>query len=275
MAKSTQMSHTNMVEPSKIQSSSDYVQVIQQSHVLLLTLVRAEKKNALNLAMYAALTGLIKQAVSESSVRAIVLTGSEGCFSSGNDLADFANATEIQSADNPILSFMHTFSECPKPIVAAVDGVAVGIGTTLLMHCDFVFASPRARFKLPFVNLGLTPEYASSLILPRLVGHVKASEWLLLGEEFNAEEAKKAGLLNAVIEDPLARALEVAEKLSNQPPAAVRKAKALIKTAKRQEVDACISKEFQEFAKALQGPEFAEAVGAFFEKRQPDFSKFE
>ena len=240
--------------------------------VMQIGINRPEKKNALSQAMYCSLTHAIKLAVSDDSVRVIILSGHGGEFTSGNDLADFADAANLDSGDNPTTVFLRTFTNCPKPIVVAVDGVAIGIGTTLLMHSDFVYASTNSRFKLPFVSLGLCPEYASSLILPRLMGHVKAAEWLLLGDDILPNDAMVAGLINAVVEDPLAKAQEIAKRLALQAPSAVRTAKALMKRATKVDVDDAIMAEIVEFSRSLKGPEFSEAVSAFFEKRSPDFS---
>lgn len=233
---------------------------------------RPDKKNALSQAMYSELTHAINLAVSNDLVRVIILSGQGGEFTSGNDLADFVSATDLDSPDNPTVVFLRTFTGCPKPIVVAVEGVAFGIGTTLLMHSDFVYASPHSRLKLPFVSLGLCPEYASSLILPRLMGHVKAAEWLLLGDEISPSDALNAGLINAVVDNPLAKAQEIAKRLALQAPSAVRTAKALMKRATKANVDDTITAEIVEFTRALKGPEFTEAVTAFFEKRSPDFS---
>lgn len=253
----------------------EHLSTADNRHICEITLNRPECKNAINQAMYRELTATLKDAADNSSIRAVLLSGADGCFTSGNDLADFANATDLDNPENPIIAFMTALAEFPKPVVVAVEGVAIGIGTTLLLHSDLVYASGDAVFKLPFVNLGLCPEYASSLILPRLAGYVKASEWLLLGEEFSAAEARDAGLVNAVIDDPLAVAREQCQKLAAQPPAALRTAKQLLKRPQRESVDSAIRAEIGEFAKALQGPEFKEAVTAFFEKRPADFSSFD
>lgn len=249
------------------------IQTLLTGGVLEITLNRPSKKNALSQSMYIGLTEAIKEVNENDDIRAVLLCGADGNFSSGNDLADFASGSGLESEDNPILNFLRAYAACPKPIVVAVEGVAVGIGTTVLMHSDLVYASRTARFKLPFVSLGLCPEYASSFILPRLAGHVKAAEWLLLGNEFSPEDALHAGLINQVVDDPLVKAREVAKQLSVQAPKAVRTAKALMKRAMVQPVDETISAEIVEFSAALKGPEFAEAVTAFFEKRLPDFSK--
>lgn len=241
-------------------------------NVMHIGINRPKKKNALNQAMYSELTKAVEMAVADDSVRALILKGEGENFTSGNDLADFASGAGLESEDNPILNFLRTFAACPKPIVVAVNGVAVGIGTTLLMHSDFVYASATARFKLPFVSLGLCPEYACSFILPRLAGHAKAAEWLMLGDEFSPDDALSAGLINSVVEDPLSKAEDVAKRLALQAPEAIRTAKSLMKSATKNDIDDAINTEILEFSRALKGPEFSEAVTAFFEKRAPDFS---
>lgn len=244
--------------------------------LLQITFNRPDKKNAINLAMYTAMADALKSAADDDSVRAVVLNGAGGLFTSGNDLGDFATLVsqpdKLASLDNPILNFMTSLEQCPKPVVAAVDGVAVGIGTTLLLHCDLVYCTPGASFSLPFVNLGLAPEYACSYLIPRMAGHVKAAQWLLLGEAFSATDAALAGLVNEVVDDVEAYALARAHTIARQPPAAVRTAKMLLRSATRAHVSETITREIEQFAAALSGPEFQEAVAAFFEKRSPDFS---
>lgn len=246
----------------------------QAGGVLTLTLNRPERKNALNLAMYTTLSEQLDKAAFTPDIKVVLLHGAGECFTSGNDLSDFANGANLAQPDNPIKTFLTTLSKFPKPVVVAVTGVAVGIGTTLLMHSDLVYASPDASFRLPFVNLGLCPEFASSLVLPRLAGHAKAAEWLMLGEFFNAQDALEGKLLSAVVDDPLAHAQKQCEKLVKQPPEALRSAKALMKSYSMAEVEKSIDDEVRVFTKALQGPEFAEAVTAFFEKRAADFTQF-
>ena len=242
--------------------------------VMTLTLNRPEQKNALNLSMYSALTRYLQDARSSPEVRVLLLHGSDECFTAGNDLRDFANQKNFKTTDNPIGNFLLALSEFPKPVVTAVSGVAVGIGTTLLLHSDLVYAAPDARFRMPFINLGLCPEFASSLLLPRLAGHVKAAEWLMLGEFFSAEDALAGKLINAIVDDPITFAKLQCNKLTCQPPEALRTAKALMTSHDRQQILDAINGEMALFTKALQGPEFAEAVAAFFEKRTPDFSRF-
>lgn len=254
---------------------TEHIRTSRQGSTLEITLDRPERKNAISIDMYIALTEALLGASADPAVRSVLITGAEGCFTSGNDLADFSKVADVGSEDNVIYTFLRQLADFPKPVVAAVDGVAVGIGTTLLLHCDLAYCSVESTFRLPFVNLGLCPEYASTYLLPRLVGHVKAAEWLLLGEEFSSSQARAAGLLNAVVEDPLAVAREQCAKLGIQPPEAVRTTKALLKKPIRKRVEQVMSDELHHFAQALRGEEFKEAVSAFFDKRQPDFSQFE
>lgn len=246
----------------------------QNEGILTLKLNRPERKNALNLAMYAALTEQLETAKFTPEIKVVLLQGTDECFTSGNDLSDFANGANLAQEGNPIEKFLLTLADFPKPVVVAVTGVAVGIGTTLLMHSDLVYASPQASFRVPFVNLGLCPEFASSLMLSRLAGHAKAAEWLMLGEFFSAQDALEGKLINAVVDDPIAHAKLQCEKLVKQPPAALRSTKALMKSFGDDEVKKAISDEIKVFSESLQGPEFAEAVSAFFEKRAADFTKF-
>ncbi len=253
---------------------SGAITLIEDAAVLELRINRPECKNALNLAMYQTLAGAINDAPSRG-IRALVLCGEGECFTSGNDLSDFANAGELTAGDNPIKQFIYAMLDCPIPIVVAVHGVAVGIGTTLLLHSDLVYAAPDARFRLPFVNLGLCPEFASSLMLPSIAGRVKAAEWLLLGEFFSAQDALAGSVINRIVDDPHSEARSQAQKLARQAPGALREAKALMRDhPPRALLDAVLQKEFEAFSKRLAGPEFAEAAAAFFEKRPADFSSF-
>lgn len=236
---------------------------------------RPEKKNALNLAMYRALSDGLRQADSNDAVRVVLITGTEGCFTSGNDLADFMTVPPT-GADSPVMAFLQAISTFRKPIVAAVTGSAVGIGVTMLLHCDLVYAATGAVFQLPFVNLGLCPEAGSSLLVPRLVGHQRAAELLLLGEPFAAEQARNAGLVNAVCPDGelLAMARQKALQLAAQPAAAVRLTKELLKRDYATVLQKTIADEGAHFMARLKSPEAAEALQAFMEKRKPDFSRF-
>ena len=181
-----------------------------------------------------------------------------------------------QGVDSPVFRFMQALRDCEKPVIAAVTGAAIGIGTTLLLHCDLVYVSDEARLAMPFVSLGLVPEYASSLLFPRLVGHVKAAEHLLLGDPFNGEAAVEMGLANAVIPagEVVNHARRVAERFNALPPGAVRESKALMRRGQKALVDETIEVEAGIFGKRLRSPEAMEAFQAFFQKRKPDFSKF-
>lgn len=254
---------------------SDHILVESQSRVLTIRINRPEKKNALTQAMYSAMTAALRQGEADSSVRAILLTGTDGCFTAGNDLADFASVAP-GGRPSVAIEFLHTLAATQKPVVAAVNGLAIGIGATLLLHCDLVYAAATARFQFPFVNLGLCPEAASSLILPSLVGHRRAAELLYFGEPFGAEAARDFGIVNQVFPDAellsaaTARALQLAEK----PPAALRATKALLKGHSKAVINEAMAQEMQHFAVLLQGPEAKEAMAAFLERRKPDFSKF-
>ncbi len=254
-----------------LEQFQDYIQVEQRGAVMEISINRPDKKNALNLDMYSKISDSIEVGMASTQVRVIILMGSNGCFTGGNDLAVFTEPEKLQSSDNPIFRFMSILSTCTKPVIAAVDGVAIGIGTTLLLHCDLVVASPLAMLKMPFVSLGLAPEFASTLLLPKLVGPVKASEWLLLGSNISAQEAFTAGLINQVCEQPLVAAREYAQSIVDLPPQAVQNAKALLREPVKEDVAKAIKREAAVFLAALTGLEFKEAASAFFEKRKPEF----
>jgi enoyl-CoA hydratase/carnithine racemase len=265
--------------PSKDQTmiTSPIPEVITQleGRVLTLRMNRPERKNALSLAMYAALAELIASADANLEVRVIVLTGTDEFFTSGNDLVDFMNEPQIHER-HPVVRFMNALRACGKPVVAVVRGHAVGIGTTLLLHCDLVYAAEDARLQLPFVNLGLCPEYASSYLVPRLVGQQKAAELFLLGEPFSGAEAAGLGLVTKSMpkEELVAYSTAKINRLAQQPPAAVRRSKALLRAATQPAVEASLQAEYAGFAKGLASEECKESVTAFFEKRAPDFSRF-
>ncbi|PUA27036.1 MAG: enoyl-CoA hydratase [Cellvibrio sp. 79] len=251
--------------------------VVSQLHdrVLTLSLNRPERKNALSLAMYSALAELILAADAESQVRVIVLTGTDEFFTSGNDLMDFMNEPQIHEK-HPVVRFINALRHCGKPVVAVVRGHAVGIGTTMLLHCDLVYVADDARLQLPFVNLGLCPEYASSFLVPRVVGQQKAAELFLLGEPFSGAEAANIGLATKSVPanelNDFSRAK--IQRLAQQPPAAVRRSKALLRAATKTAVEQSLQAEYAGFAEGLASEECKESVTAFFEKRAPDFSKF-
>jgi enoyl-CoA hydratase/carnithine racemase len=206
-------------------------------------------------------------------VRAILIHGARDCFTAGNDLKDFL---EGPSGASQALRFVSALSKVGKPVVAAVGGPAVGIGTTLLLHCDLVYASRDARFHLPFVPLGLVPEAASSLLLPRTAGYQRAAAWLLLGQAFTADEALAAGIVTEVVsqETLLERARAAAKALVALPPESVRLTKQLMKRPVAAEVAEQMAEEARVFGERLQSAEAKEAMAAFIEKRKPDFSRF-
>lgn len=253
---------------------SDLIKADREGAVLTVVFNRPDKKNAITAAMYAAMADAFTAAAADSTVRVVVVTGAGDAFTAGNDLKDFA---ENPPADDsaPVFRFMTALSACPKPVIAGVNGVAVGIGTTLLLHCDMAVATPTAKFAVPFVNLALVPEFASSLLLPRFVGRRKAQEMIMTGEPIDAETALRLGLVGAIVPaDQLASSLRTrALALAAKAPASLRATKALLR-GDAAAIDACIAREAKEFVARLKSPELQEAVAAFFAKRAPDFSSF-
>lgn len=243
--------------------------------VATLEIARPEKKNALTGAMYQALADGLAAAQADAAVRAVLITGQPGIFTSGNDLEDFMQRPP-QDADSPTVRFMKALTGCDKPVIAAVTGAAIGIGTTMLLHCDFVYVADDARLAMPFVGLGLVPEFASSLLVPQLMGPRLAAERLLLGDPFTGEQAVECGLANAVLPagEVLKHARRVAERFNTLPPGAVRESKRLLRRGVAAAVDEAIETELVLFAQRLRSPEAKEAFQAFFDKRKPDFSKF-
>lgn len=246
----------------------------QVGHILRVGLNRPDKKNALTHAMYEGLNAAFARLDAEPGLRVLFLTGTADCFTSGNDMVDFMHNPPT-SADSPVSRFLNAIRTARKPVVAAVNGPAVGVGTTMLLHFDLVYAGRSARFQMPFVSLGLCPEGGSSLLLPLLVGQRRAAELLMLGEGFGAEEACRYGLANAVFDDGdyQQRAWAMAERLAAQPPASVRLAKQQMRAAFPQ-LGEVMAAEGAEFMARLKSPEAMEAVGAFLQKRKPDFSRF-
>lgn len=251
----------------------DDIETSRDGATLVIKFARPAKKNALTLAMYERLNAALAEASADKSVRAVVFGSTSETFTAGNDLSDFMQ-NPPDGENSPVFRFINALSSFEKPLVAAVDGKGIGLGLTMLLHCDFVYVSDRASLVAPFVNLGLVPEAASSLLLPRLVGHVRAAEILLLGEPIGAQQALALGLVNAVLapEQVLPKALETARKLAEKAPTALRLSKALMKD--NAAVVARMRQEGAHFVGQLASPEVAEAIGAFFEKRKPDFSTF-
>ena len=243
--------------------------------VATIEIARPEKKNALTVAMYQAMTDALVAARADAAVRAVLITGQPGCFSSGNDLEDFMQRPP-QGEESPVARFMQALLACEKPVVAAVTGAAVGIGTTLLLHCDLVYVSDEARLAMPFVSLGLVPEFASSLIIPALMGHARATEKLMLGEPFSGSDAVDCGIANAVLPaaEVVNHARRMAERFNALPPSAVRETKRLMRAPLREPVQQVMAGEGELFRQRLRSPEAMEAFQAFFQKRKPDFSKF-
>lgn len=243
--------------------------------VLTLRFNRADKKNAFTQAMYAALAEGLNAAAQDPAVRVALLTGSPEVFAAGNDLQDFLKMPP-GTGDAPVIRFMHALANFPKPVVAAVNGPAVGVGVTMLLHCDVIYAGENARFQLPFVSLGICPEFSATYLLPRIMGHARAAELCFFGEPFTAITAREVGLINEVRPDAevQAYALQRARKLAQQPPNALRTTKRLLKRWTERTVADSIPLEAFHFMPMLGQPEAREAVSAFVEKRKPDFSKF-
>lgn len=243
--------------------------------VATIEIARPEKKNAITAAMYAQMAAALDAARNDPAVRAVLITGQPGIFTSGNDIEDFMQRPPSQ-AESPALVFMKALMNCDKPVIAAVTGAAIGIGTTLLLHCDFVFVSDEARLAMPFVSLGLVPEFASSLIVPQLMGNVRAAEKLLLGDPFTGADAVECGIANAVLPatEVVRHARRIAERFNALPPGAVRDSKRLMRKARADLALQTIAVESEIFGQRLRSPEAQEAFGAFFQKRKPDFSKF-
>jgi len=254
---------------------SEAVRVGQADGVFHIEMARPEKKNALTAAMYRTMADALASAEADPAVRVILISGAGGNFTAGNDLADFLETPPMDESA-PVYRFIEGFAKLQKPFVAAVEGVAIGVGTTMLLHCDLVYAGSGARFALPFANLGLTPEAASSLLLPLCIGHARAAEMLMLGEAFPAQVALDVGIVNAVLPDAqvLDHALERCRKLTTQPAASLRLTKQLMKRAQQALVRETMSYEAEVFRQRLVSPEAGEAFAAFFAKRKPDFSKF-
>jgi enoyl-CoA hydratase/carnithine racemase len=251
------------------------VLVFRTGGVLEARLDRAGKKNALTFGMYGALTEALQQAQGDASVRAALITANGETFCAGNDIAEFLKPRDDFAAAPPS-RFIDALVAFDKPLVAAVQGPAVGIGATMLLHCDLVYAAPTARLRMPFVSLGLVPEAGSSLLLPRRVGDAVAAEMLLLGAWIDAERARELRLVNAIVSSVSelgAYARQKAEELAACPPAALRATRALMR-GDPAALRARIQSEAAAFARCLTSPEAKEAFTAFLERRPPDFTKF-
>ncbi|MFC5609987.1 enoyl-CoA hydratase [Variovorax soli] len=253
--------------------SSDIL-VHTEAGVSTITFNRVEKKNSISSAMYAAMADAVEQAAADSAVRVLMIQGDATIFSAGNDLGDFLNAPPA-GQDSPVFRFMRALSTFAKPVVAAVCGPAVGIGTTLLFHCDIVVAGDNAAFSMPFVNLGLCPEFGSSMLVPQMFGYHRAAEALLLGEPFMAEAALEVGLVNRVVPPTECNAIAqgLARKLAAKPITALVETKRLMRKSAVAQLPERIAEEGASFSRMLREPAAREAFTAFMEKRKPDFSK--
>lgn len=255
---------------------SELVLVETADRIRTISFNRPDKKNALTRAMYTAAAEAIEDGEKDPAVRAFILTGTGGVFTAGNDLVDFMQNPPVMDGSDtpPVQHFMQALLNARKPVVAAVDGLSIGIGVTLLMHCDLAYCSDRASFKTPFVDLALTPEYGSSQTFVRAFGHVVAAELLMLGAVWSGERAAQAGLVTAMTTPDalMDTARTAASQLAAKPPAALALAKELMRLGP-EPVEGRIAREGRLFGEQLQSPEFAEAAAAFMERRPPDFDK--
>ena len=253
---------------------SQDILVHAENGVMTVTLNRLDRKNSITAAMYGAMADALDSAESDLAIRVAVLQGHETVFSAGNDIGDFLNQPPA-GMDSPVFRFLRGIATFTKPLLAAVCGPAVGVGTTLLFHCDLVYAGDNAAFSMPFVNLGLCPEAASSLLVPQMLGYHRAAEALLLGEPFMAEAALEVGLVNRVVPPTEANgvAQAAARKLAAKPLSALVETKRLMKKGQQQLVLQQMQEEGQSFSRMLGEPAAKEAFGAFMAKRKPDFSK--
>lgn len=254
---------------------SEHVRVEQIGEILSITLDRPDRRNALTIAMYATLADAIEQASANRSLRLISIRGEGRDFAAGNDLADFLNALPRTQGDIPVWRLLRALASCETPILAAVHGNCVGIGTTMLLHCDLVIAEEGARFSMPFVDLGLVPEAASSLLLPRLAGRRRAARYLLLSEAFGTDEALSIGLVSHVAPQGQLDAIsaDVIGRVITKPASALRATQRLLRHGSPDELLERMKLEGEIFAERLQSAEAREAFTAFFEKRKPDFSR--
>jgi len=254
---------------------SEHVRVEKQGALVSITLTRPERRNAITVAMYAALAETVEAAAADPDTRVITFRGDGQDFAAGNDLADFLEASNRAGEEIPVWRFLRALASCQTPLVAAVHGNCVGIGTTMLLHCDLVIAEEGARFSLPFVDLGLVPEAASSLLLPRFAGRRRAARYLLLGEPFGVEEALSVGIVSHVASSgDLGSTLDgILNALLAKPADALRATQRLLRHAERDELLDRMRLEGAAFSERLASAEAKEAIAAFFEKRKPDFSR--
>lgn len=253
------------------------VETERQGSVLHIVLNRPEKKNALTSAMYVALIEAVEEGEANPEVRVLVLRGNGDSFCAGNDIEDFVQKPWKDEAVPPAERFIRAVAFAKKPVVAAVQGSAVGVGTTILLHCDLVYASADTKFLMPFINLGFVPEAGSTLLLPALIGHQRATELLLLASPFSAQRAYELGLVNKVVpaDELLPTAAAAAQALAEKPANVVRLSKQMLRQHSASELDRVIREEVLAIAERLDSPETREALAAFMQKRKPDFSQFQ
>jgi enoyl-CoA hydratase/carnithine racemase len=242
-------------------------------NILRIQLNRPTKRNAMTSAMYVALAQILRNAAKDEQARVVLWHGAGDSFCAGNDIEDFLKDPP-GPGESPQAQLMHTLIDFDKPLIAAVQGAAIGGGTTMLLHCDFVYAGESAKFQMPFINLAVVPEFGSSAIVPARIGHLRAAELILLGSPFDAKRAFELGLVSHVVPDHdlLASATTIAKKLAAKPSGALRASKRLLKQSSRERVEAAMKAENEEFSVQVRSADAKEALTAFLEKRQPDFN---
>ena len=237
-----------------------------EQQILTISVNRPAKMNALTRDMYSGLANALNEAAGDFGIRAVILTSEGDHFTAGNDIGDFMSNPPT-SSDSDVAKFLAALLDFPKPLLAAVKGNAVGVGTTMLLHCDVVVASPLAKFSMPFTSLGLVPEAGSSYLFPRLVGYQRAAQIFMTGDAFGAEEAKEMGLVAQIENDPISAATTIARHIAQQPPQAIINTKALLKSGSHDAVAAVMRAEFELFSLALQSEEAMEAFMKFMAKK--------
>jgi enoyl-CoA hydratase/carnithine racemase len=242
--------------------------------ILRIQLNRPAKKNAMTMSMYVTLADLLNDAAQDEGIRVALWHGAGDSFCAGNDVEDFLK-NPPGPGESPQARLMHALINLDKPLIAAVQGAAIGGGTTMLTHCDFVYAGESAKFQMPFINLGLVPEFGSSCSVPMRMGHVRAAELILLGLPFDARRAAELGLVTCVVPDQklLATATETAQKLAEKPAGALQACKRLMKRSSREQIEEAMKVESEAFALLVRSADAREAFTAFLEKRPPDFTR--
>jgi enoyl-CoA hydratase/carnithine racemase len=238
----------------------------QEGNILVLSFNRPVKMNALTRSMYAGLATGLNEAAGDFGIRAVIITSESQHFTAGNDISDFMDNPPT-SESSEVSQFLESLLNFPKPLIAAVNGNAIGVGTTMLLHCDVVVASPTAKFSMPFASLGLVPEAGSSFLFPQLVGYQRAARIFMTGESFDAPMAVEMGLVTSIENDPLSEAMKIAQQIADQPPQAIINTKALLKARSHDAVAAVMKAEFEIFAMALQSDEAMEAFMKFMSKK--------